>query len=393
MTMIRKMIRAEITALGDDEVEVVMSTAALARDGHVLVPSGCDLTNYRANPIVLWSHNPDFPVGNAEDISVGSDKISARIRFAPSGISPKADEVRGLMKTGVLRAVSVGFEPIEMEPLDPKKPRGGQRIATWELLELSPVSVPADPGAVVTARANGETAMSIENRAGVGATTTRADTRTTSLRSASSIFTRGLYDVAQLCHVFCSLGYQLDSAKWEAAMEGDQSQVPAMLADVLADLGDVLLAMTAEEVAEALASYDILPEIDEETDLPIEERAHIKEGATPAIRSFRFGMARAKQNRAGKALSAESLRCMRASMDCHQEAIAMHRNAIRKHKEGLSGLETLISRADGASDDSTAAADDGNSTNKTGEDDDTSVSERSFDFRRRQADLLALEAQ
>ncbi|KUR73861.1 HK97 family phage prohead protease [Novosphingobium sp. FSW06-99] len=151
--MIRKLIAAQISNLGPDEVEVVMSTSALARDGHVLVPQGCQLANYRANPIVLWSHSPDHPIGNAENISVGSNQIGARIRFAPTGISHKADEIRGLTKAGIIRAVSVGFDPIDMVPLDPKKPRGGQRITAWELLELSFVSVPADTGAVVTARA------------------------------------------------------------------------------------------------------------------------------------------------------------------------------------------------------------------------------------------------
>ena len=152
MSMIRKLISAQISTLGPDEVEVVMSTAALARDGHVLVPQGCQLVNYRANPIVLWQHSPDHPIGNAENIAISGQSLTARVRFAPAGISHKADEIRGLTKAAVIRAVSVGFDPIDMEPLDPKKPRGGQRIATWELLELSFVSVPADTGAMVTAR-------------------------------------------------------------------------------------------------------------------------------------------------------------------------------------------------------------------------------------------------
>ncbi|MGZ5782833.1 MAG: HK97 family phage prohead protease [Croceibacterium sp.] len=153
MTLFRFVASAEISPLGDDQVAVVMSTAALARDGHILVPQGCSLENYRRNPIVLWQHSPDEPIGNAENITLGGQSIAANIRFAPLGISRKADEVRGLMKAGVIRAVSVGFDPIEMEPLDPKKPRGGQRISKWDLLELSAVSVPADTGAMVTARA------------------------------------------------------------------------------------------------------------------------------------------------------------------------------------------------------------------------------------------------
>src|ERR1700685_3509615 len=98
MTMMRAAVAAQITALGENQVEVIISTSALARDGHILEPSGCDLTNYQTNPIVLWQHNPDVPVGRAADLVVEGDKIRSRITFAPTGISPKADEVRGLVK-------------------------------------------------------------------------------------------------------------------------------------------------------------------------------------------------------------------------------------------------------------------------------------------------------
>jgi HK97 family phage prohead protease len=155
--MRRVTVPAQINTLGDDEVEVIISTSALARDGHILEPSGCDLTNYRANPIVLWQHNPDVPVGRAADLVIEGDKIRARVSFAPSGISQKADEVRGLVKSGIVSGVSVGFDVLDGEPLDPKKPYGGQRFTKWELLECSFCSVPADPGAAVTARMQPQT--------------------------------------------------------------------------------------------------------------------------------------------------------------------------------------------------------------------------------------------
>ncbi len=153
MTMMRAAVTAQINTLGENEVEVIISTSALARDGHILEPSGCDLSNYQVNPIVLWQHNPDVPVGRAADLKINGDKIQARVTFAPTGISPKADEVRGLVKNGIVSGVSVGFDVIDAEPLDSKQPRGGQRFTKWELLEVSFCSVPADPGAAVTARA------------------------------------------------------------------------------------------------------------------------------------------------------------------------------------------------------------------------------------------------
>jgi HK97 family phage prohead protease len=388
MTMLRKLIRAQITALGDDEVEVVMSTAALARDGHVLLPQGCRLDNYRANPIVLWSHDPDHPVGNAENTSVAADQITARVRFAPTGISHKADEIRGLTKAGVIRAVSVGFDPIEMEPLDPKKPRGGQRISSWELLELSFVSVPADPGAVVTARANGDEAMTDmtaapQTRALASAPVANA------VRAGKVTFQRGLYQVAQLCYLFEELGYHVDMAKWEAAIEGDASTVPAMLAAALTDLGDALLAMTAEEIAEALAGRDVEPDEDPADDiLVVEERAHISAATTHGVRAFRRGLAHAKL-RAGKTLSDETVRCLRDALTAHEDALVLYRSAMRKHREGVAAVTDLMDRA-GVAD----AEDAADQTVQTSDGTDVSAGSTngrmSQEWRQRQIDALAL---
>jgi HK97 family phage prohead protease len=151
--MIRQTIPTRVRQLGDDECEIVLSTGALARDGHILVPQGGDLAGYRANPIVMWQHDATQPVGRASAITTYADRICARVVFAPEGVSPVADQCRGLVKPGIVSAVSVGFDPLDGQPLDPKRPRGGQRFTKWELLECSFVSVPADPGAVVTARA------------------------------------------------------------------------------------------------------------------------------------------------------------------------------------------------------------------------------------------------
>lgn len=395
MTKLRKLIRAEISAaadgLGDDEVEVIMSTAALARDGHVLVPAGARLDNYRANPIVLWSHNSDIPLGNVEEIAVEGDMIRARVRFAPLGISAEADKYRGLVKAGVVRAVSVGFDPLAGEPIDPRKPKGGQCFAEWELWELSFCSVPVDSGALVTARAHGDTDMADKptDTPTTPAPATRSATApaTRANRTAKVSFARGVYSISDLCSVFNQLGWQTEHAQWEAALEGDGSQVPAMLAAIMHDLGDAILAMAAEEIAEALANYpvDVEVEIENDNSLGAEERAHVRAAAMPLVRAFRYGMAQANI-RAGKKLSAETAKCLREAKAQHEEAIGLHRQAIAKHKEGLASVDDMLERA-GATD---LANDD------AGEEVDGERSaiapQSNADFLRRQADLTALAA-
>ena len=153
---IRRAFMAELTFVGDDQVDVRLMTGALARDGDVWVPSGVILDNYIANPIILWQHDPNTPIGTASDIHGDATGITARVTFADLGISDDADKVRRLVKGGIVRGVSCGILPLEWEPLDPKKSRGGQRVTKWDLLECSFVSLPSDVGAMVTARATAD---------------------------------------------------------------------------------------------------------------------------------------------------------------------------------------------------------------------------------------------
>lgn len=142
-----------VEALGPREILAIAASDQLARDGHILEVDNLDTKNYARNPVILANHDGDSPIGVAVAIGVTGGKLFVRIRFADEGISPEADKWAALAKGGVVNALSVGFDPLEMEPLDPKQPYAGQRITSSELLEISLVSVPADPAAVVTARA------------------------------------------------------------------------------------------------------------------------------------------------------------------------------------------------------------------------------------------------
>ncbi|MEJ0093393.1 MAG: hypothetical protein WDN46_08140 [Methylocella sp.] len=134
-------------ALGDRQIRVVANSGKSDRVRDVLVAKGCKLDNYLSNNIVLADHNPQCPVGNFAP-EIKDDRVEGVITFAPAGASAKADEYCALYKAGVMKTVSVGFREIAAEPIK----GGGWLYKEWELMELSCVAVPCDPGAVVTAR-------------------------------------------------------------------------------------------------------------------------------------------------------------------------------------------------------------------------------------------------
>ena len=46
--------------------------------------------------------------------------MRGHLELAPAGTSERIDEIRKLVEAGILQAVSVGFHPLEKEPMDDK---------------------------------------------------------------------------------------------------------------------------------------------------------------------------------------------------------------------------------------------------------------------------------
>ena len=135
-------------------IELVASTATIDRAGDQILPAGILLTNYRKNPIVLFNHQTGLPIARAERIGLDdSGRLTARAEFPSAGISSDSDRIYGLIKEGILNAASVSLKPVKSVPIDLEKPFGGRRYEETELLELSIVSVPANPQAAIISRA------------------------------------------------------------------------------------------------------------------------------------------------------------------------------------------------------------------------------------------------
>ena len=145
----------DASIIGERQIRVIASAQEADRAGDIVVQEGIDLTAYRSNPVILWQHDPTQPIGRASAVAVMGGTLQAVIEFAPPGISSKADEICALYKAGILSAISIGFDPLEADPIDPRYPRGPQRYTKSELLEISCVAVPAQPSALTIERAFG----------------------------------------------------------------------------------------------------------------------------------------------------------------------------------------------------------------------------------------------
>lgn len=129
-----------------------MSTETLDRYGDIITAAGWDLTAFRRNPIALYQHRANEPIGTWSDVRIENKQLRGRLNLAAPGTSQRIDEVRAMVDQRILRAVSVGFVPTaDPEPLDEDNPWNGLKWVGQELLECSLVSMPANPDALALA--------------------------------------------------------------------------------------------------------------------------------------------------------------------------------------------------------------------------------------------------
>jgi HK97 family phage prohead protease len=145
----------------DRQVRVVASDGTRDRMGDILDPAGAELDQFRRNPVVLAQHDSSQPIARCPVIAVSGNQVVATIEFPAAGVSARSDEYLALLKAGVISAVSVGFIPLARSPLND----GGYRFTSWELLELSVVSVPANANALVLERSYASPSTIATNRA------------------------------------------------------------------------------------------------------------------------------------------------------------------------------------------------------------------------------------
>ena len=98
------------------------------------------LQNFEKNPIILFNHDYDKPIGRATGLKAGPDGLELECKISKSAPANVAE----LVKDGVLGAFSVGFR---VKDADYIKETDGLMIKDAELFEVSVVSVPCNQSA------------------------------------------------------------------------------------------------------------------------------------------------------------------------------------------------------------------------------------------------------
>lgn len=127
----------------------IASTPTTDRMGDIVEPMGAKF----ATPMpLLWQHDSHKPVGHVTFAKATKTGIpfEARIPLIKElgTLKDRLDEAVQSLKYGLVAAVSIGFAPVE--GMVERLKNGGLRFLEWNWLELSMVTIPANPDAKIT---------------------------------------------------------------------------------------------------------------------------------------------------------------------------------------------------------------------------------------------------
>ncbi|WP_028034113.1 phage major capsid protein [Chelativorans sp. J32] len=154
MTVARRAYSSLTIKSVDEEKRIirgVATTPAVDRVGDIVEPLGVKFTNPMP---FLWQHDHKQPIGTVKFDKPTKDGITFEAEIPtisePGTLRDRIEEAWQSIKIGLVRAVSIGFRALEYAFLD----EGGIRFIKTEVYELSAVTIPAQPEALMTSIKN-----------------------------------------------------------------------------------------------------------------------------------------------------------------------------------------------------------------------------------------------
>ena len=135
-------VKAMDDAGGKRKFSGTASTPSVDRMGDIVEPKGMQI---KLPAPLLWQHNSREPIGWVRSAKVTDKRIDVECEVAvvadEGKLKDRLDEAWQTLKAGLVRGLSIGFDPIESAHIDGTY---GYRYMKWEMLELSAVTVPAN---------------------------------------------------------------------------------------------------------------------------------------------------------------------------------------------------------------------------------------------------------
>ncbi len=139
-----------VKAIAEDTRTItgIATTPTPDRVGDIIDPLG---VKFAPEMPFLWQHDACQPIGIARFGTPTKDGIPFDASIAmvaePGSLKDRLDEAWQTIKAGLVRAVSIGFRPIEYAFMD----TGGIKYSATEVYELSAVTIPCNAEAVISA--------------------------------------------------------------------------------------------------------------------------------------------------------------------------------------------------------------------------------------------------
>src|SRR5690625_20840 len=136
--------KLEIKDIDDEQRTItgVASTVSTDRMGDIVEPLGA---KFDLPLPLLWQHNHDAPIGHVMTAQTDDNQITIQAKIAkaegPGILNDRLNEAWESIKLGLVRGFSIGFRGLDVEPI---KNAMGLRFKSWEWLELSAVTIPAN---------------------------------------------------------------------------------------------------------------------------------------------------------------------------------------------------------------------------------------------------------
>jgi HK97 family phage prohead protease len=132
-------------------LDAIVSDETVDRMGDIIDAATWKLANYQKDPVVLFQHRTDQPIGQTTRIWVQGTQLHATMVLSQT---ERATEVMQLFADGSLRAFSVGFRVGRIAD-QVVAGRNVTRLLDCELHEISAVSIPANANALIKMKSLG----------------------------------------------------------------------------------------------------------------------------------------------------------------------------------------------------------------------------------------------